>query len=421
MSDLLNDLQWRGLVAQTTDAEELAKALDGDAITFYCGFDPTAPSLHIGNLVQLLVMRHLQRAGHRPICLVGGATGLIGDPKPTAERNLNDPETVSGWVQRLTEQVRPFFSFEGTNAAVVVNNLDWTQQLTAIEWLRDIGQHFRVNQMVKKDAVSARLNSDQGISYTEFSYQMLQGYDFLHLFREFGCVLQTCGQDQWGNATAGTDLLHRVEATSGHVLTVPLITTADGTKFGKSEGNAIWLDPELTSPYAFYQFWINVEDAKVLDYLKVFTDITAEELAELEQSLAEKPGLRAPHRRLAQDVTTLIHGAQACAGVEDASQALFGRGDLAELDAMTLRDALAPLPGATFSRDGATIIDLLTDTGLVQGRKAARRTVGEGGAYVNNVKIEDPEQTLGTADLLHDRWLVVRRGKKVLARAELVD
>jgi tyrosyl-tRNA synthetase len=311
VSDILDELQWRGLVAQTTDEVALRKALADGPVTTYCGFDPTAPSLHIGNLVQLVLMRHLQRAGHRVLCLVGGSTGLIGDPKPTAERQLNPRETVAEWVTRIEKQVRPFLHFDGDNPATMVNNLDWTASLSAIDFLRDIGRHFRVNTMIKKDAVAARLASHDGISYSEFSYQVLQGMDYLHLFREYGCTLQTGAVDQWGNILAGSDLIHRVEGESVHVLTTPLVTKADGTKFGKTEGGTVWLDAELMSPYAFYQFWINVEDASVVSYLKIFTDRSRADLEELERQVLEEPFRRAAQRALAADVTTLVHGAAA--------------------------------------------------------------------------------------------------------------
>ena len=333
MSDILDELQWRGLVAQTTDESALRTALADGPITLYCGFDPTAPSLHIGNLVQLITMRHLQRAGHRVLCLVGGSTGLIGDPKSTSERDLHEPEVVADWVKRIQQQVQPFLDFEGENPAVMVNNLDWTAPMTALEFLRDVGKHFRVNQMIKKDAIAARLGSEQGISYTEFSYQLLQGLDYLHLFREFGCTLQTGGADQWGNLTAGSDLIHRVEGRSVHLLTTPLITKADGSKFGKTESGTVWLDADMMSPYAFYQFWINAEDASVISYLKVFTDRGPEEIAALEHSLADKPFLREAQKTLAADVTTLVHGAEHTAAVQAASEALFGKGDVRALDA----------------------------------------------------------------------------------------
>jgi tyrosyl-tRNA synthetase len=413
VGNILDELQWRGLVAQTTDEASLRKALD-DGLTAYCGFDPTAPSLHFGNLVQLVVLRHLQRAGHRVICLVGGSTGLIGDPRPSAERVLKTKEQTADWVANIQRQVRPFLDSDGDNPAIFVNNLDWTQDLSALDFLRDVGKHFRVNQMVKKEAIAARLNSDEGISYTEFSYQLLQGLDYLELFRQRGCTLQTGGNDQWGNLTAGSDLIHRVEGASVHLLTTPLLTDASGEKFGKSAGNAIWLDPDMTSPYAFYQYWINVEDASVVKLLKVFTDRTPDEVAVLEQSLAEKPFLREAQKALAADVTTLVHGAAATAAVRAASEALFGRGDVHALDARTLGDATAELPGGEVSA-GTSVTDALVAVGLVDSRNAARRVIGEGGASLNNVKLSDAEQLLGEEDFLHGRVALLRRGRKSLA------
>ena len=419
MTNILDELKWRGLVAQTTDESALRQALADGPITAYCGFDPTAPSLHFGNLVQLVVMRHLQRAGHRTICLVGGSTGLIGDPRPSAERVLKTKEQTADWVARIQEQVRPFLDFEGENAAIMVNNLEWTAPLSALDFLRDIGKHFRVNQMVRKDAVAARLSSEEGISYTEFSYQILQGLDYLQLYRDYGCTLQTGGQDQWGNLTAGSDLIHRVEGASVHLLTTPLITDAGGTKFGKSEGNAVWLSADMTSPYAFYQYWINVEDASVVMLLKVFTDRTPEQIAELERSLAEKPFLREAQKALAADVTTLVHGPQATAAVQAASEALFGRGDVTQLDAQTLADATAELPGAPVSV-GTSVTDALVAVGLVDSRNAARRAIGDGGASLNNVKLVDPEQALHQGDFLHGQVALFRRGRKSLAAARLM-
>ena len=414
MTNILDELKWRGLVAQTTDESALRQALADGPITAYCGFDPTAPSLHFGNLVQLIVMRHLQRAGHRVICLVGGSTGLIGDPRPTAERVLKTKEQTADWVARIQDQVRPFLDFDGDNPAIMVNNLDWTAPLSALDFLRDIGKHFRVNQMVRKDAVAARLNSEEGISYTEFSYQILQGLDYLQLYRDHGCTLQTGGQDQWGNLTAGSDLIHRVEGASVHLLTTPLVTDSSGTKFGKSEGNAIWLSADMTSPYAFYQYWINIEDASAVTLLKVFTDRTPDEIAELERSLAEKPFLREAQKALAADVTTLVHGREATAAVQAASEALFGRGDVRQLDARTLADATGELPGGEV-KPGMTVTDALVAVGLVESRNAARRVIGDGGASLNNVRLSDPEQPLGEGDFLHGEVALFRRGRKSLA------
>ncbi len=419
MANILDELQWRGLVAQTTDEGLLRQSLAEGGLTFYCGFDPTAPSLHIGNLVQLLVMRHLQRAGHRPICLVGGSTGLIGDPKASAERALNSKETVAQWVHKIQQQVRPFLAWEGSTPALAVNNLDWTAPLSAIDFLRDVGKHFRVNVMVKKDAVAARLGSSEGISFTEFSYQLLQGLDYLELYRRHGCTLQTGGNDQWGNLTAGVDLIHRAEQQSVHVLTTPLITKADGTKFGKTEAGTVWLDPDMTSPYAFYQFWLNAEDATVISHLKVFTDRNPQEIQALERELRERPFARAAQRALAEDVTTLVHGEAATRSVQAASAALFGQGELTGLDESTLKDATAELHTVRATREGLAVVDLLVAAGLAPSRAAARRTVSEGGAYVNNVKVEDPEARLSEGELLHGRWAVLRRGRKTLAAVEL--
>ena len=414
MSDIFDELQWRGLVAQTTDEQALRSALVDGPITFYCGFDPTAPSLHMGNLVQLILMRHLQRAGHHALCLVGGSTGLIGDPKATSERTLSSPETVATWVARIQAQVRPFLDFDGDNPAVMVNNLDWTEPMSALDFLRDVGKHFRVNVMIKKDAIATRLASQDGISYTEFSYQLLQGMDYLHLYRTHGCTLQTGGIDQWGNLTAGSDLIHRAEHQLVHLMTTPLVTKADGTKFGKTEGGALWLDAEMMSPYAFYQFLINAEDASVIGYLKTFTDRTRDEIGVLETSLTQMPYKREAQKALAADVTTLVHGAPATAAVQAASDALFGKGDPAALDARTLRDATAELPGGEVA-PGDSVVDALVATGLVESRNAARRVIGDGGASINNVKVSDPQAVLTEGDFLHGQVVLVRRGRKSLA------
>lgn len=408
---ILDELKWRGLVALSTDEQELRAALDGQ-ITFYCGFDPTAPSLHLGNLVQLLTMRRLQLAGHKPLALIGGSTGLIGDPKPNSERNLNDKNTVAEWVNKLGLQASRFLSFDGENRARLVNNLDWTDPMSAIDFLRDIGKHFRVGKMLSKDAVSARLNSDAGISFTEFSYQILQGLDFLELFRRFDCVLQTGGSDQWGNLTSGTDLIHRVEGKSAHILATPLITNSDGKKFGKSEGNAVWLDAEFTSSYAFYQFWLNVEDADVIDRLKVFTFLSRSEIDELTQQSAEAPHLRSAQKRLALEVTTLVHGAEAALGAISAAAALFGNGELESIDSEALRAALEELPNVTVSTDHL-VAQALVDTGLVESLSAARRAIKEGGIYLNNQKVEDESATVQS--WIPGGFAVLRRGKKTLA------
>ncbi|MFF3843626.1 tyrosine--tRNA ligase [Streptomyces sp. NPDC002328] len=421
MTDIVDELKWRGLFALSTDEDALRKALADGPVTFYCGFDPTAPSLHVGHLVQVLTVRRLQQAGHRPLALVGGATGLIGDPRPTAERTLNDPETVAGWVGKLRGQIEPFLSFEGENAAVMVNNLDWTAGLSAIEFLRDIGKHFRVNKMLTKDSVARRLESDQGISYTEFSYQILQGMDFLQLYRRYGCTLQQGGSDQWGNLTAGLDLIHRLEPdASAHAIATPLMTKADGTKFGKTEGGAVWLDPEMTTPYAFYQFWLNVDDRDISRYLRILSFRSRAELEELERQTEERPQARAAQRALAEELTTLVHGAEQTAAVIDASRALFGQGELAGLDDRTLAAALSELPHIQVA-ELRPVVDLFAEVGLVASKSAARRTVKEGGAYVNNVKVAAEDSVPGREELLHGRWLVLRRGKKNLAAVEVVS
>ncbi|MFD3487770.1 tyrosine--tRNA ligase [Streptomyces sp. NPDC058665] len=419
MTDIVDELRWRGLIALSTDEDALRKAFADGPVTFYCGFDPTAPSLHLGNLVQILTMRRIQRAGNRPLGLVGGATGLIGDPKPNSERTLNEPEVVGEWVGRLRAQIERYLDFEGPHAATMVNNLDWTSGLSAIGFLRDVGKYFRVNKMIAKEAVARRLNSDAGISYTEFSYQILQGMDFLELYRRYGCTLQTGGSDQWGNLTAGTDLIHRVEPeASVHALATPLITKADGTKFGKTESGTVWLDPERTTPYAFYQFWLNADDRDVSKFLRIFSFKSRAEIEELEKLTEERPQARAAQRALAEELTTLVHGAEQCAGVVAASKALFGQGELTGLDAATLAAALSEVPHARVA-ELAPMVDLLTEVGLAPSKSAARRTVKEGGAYVNNVKVADAEAVPDAGELLHGRWLVLRRGKKNLAAVEV--
>ncbi|MEZ7904997.1 MAG: tyrosine--tRNA ligase [Aquiluna sp.] len=408
---VLDELNWRGLVALSTDAAALKEALN-KPITFYCGFDPTAPSLHLGNLVQLLTMRRLQLAGHHPLALVGGATGLIGDPKPTAERTLNDRETVASWVIKLSDQNRKFLSFEGENKAQMVNNLDWTSQYSAIDFLRDIGKHYRVGKMLAKDAVSARLNSDSGISYTEFSYQILQGLDFLELYKRFGCVLETGGSDQWGNLTSGADLVHRVEGKSVHLIATPLITNSDGKKFGKSEGNAVWLDKDLTSAYAMYQFWLNTDDADVIDRLKVFTFLTRKEVEDYEQQVSAEPHKRAAQRRLALEVTELVHSEKDALAAEAASQALFGQGELAELDPETLRAALMELPNIR-CEIGISVVTALVESGLVESNGQARRAIAQGSVAVNKDKVTDELALID--QYLPGKVAVLSRGKKSLA------
>ena len=407
------EINWRGLVHVSTDETELKALLDGDPITYYCGFDPTASSLHLGNLVQLLLMRRLQLAGHHPLGLVGGSTGLIGDPRPTAERTLTPTDTVAEWVGYLQAQVSRFLSSEGENAVTLVNNLDWTAPLSAIDFLREIGKYYRVGTMLKKDAVSARLNSDAGISYTEFSYQILQGLDYLELFRSYGCVLQTGGSDQWGNLTSGTDLIRRAESGTVHAIGTPLITNSDGTKFGKSEGNAVWLDPNLTSPYAFYQFWLNTDDADVVFRLKVFTFLSRSEIERFAELVETEPFRREAQRRLALEVTSLVHGQAATDAAIHAAEALFGQGDLAELDPDTLEAALRELPHTT-TAPHATVLQLLVDTELSKSIGDARRAVQQGGVYLNNAKVTSVDLTI-EGSVLPGGVAVLRRGKKTLA------
>lgn len=419
--NIWQELKWRGLVHVSTDEEALEKALTEESLNFYIGYDPTAASLHLGHLVQLLLMRRLQLAGHNPFGLVGGATGLIGDPRQTSERVLNSREVVEGWVERLRSQIERFLSFEGEHAARMVNNLEWTSQLSAIDFLREVGKNFRVGTMIKKEIVAKRLNSEEGISYTEFSYQILQGNDFLELNRRYGISLQCGGSDQWGNLTSGTELIRKVEGKSVHAMGTPLITNSDGTKFGKSEGNAIWLDPSMCSPYAFYQFWLNTADADVADRLKVFTFKTREEIAQLQKSVEEEPFKRLAQKTLAYDVTSLVHGVEATEKVIAASEALFGKGDFAALDEATLKAATEELPHAVLSADQLDMVTVLTETGLAASKSEARRILKEGGAAINNVKVQGEDAALSTQDLLLGKYAVVRRGKKNMALVELAS
>jgi tyrosyl-tRNA synthetase len=425
VTDILDELTWRGLLALSTDLDELRTALGSGRVTFYGGFDPTAPGLHIGNLVLLLTMRRLQLAGHRPIGLVGGATGLIGDPSgKSAERMLNPRETVAAWVERIRGEVARFLDFSpDPSGALLVSNLEWTEQLSALDFLRDIGKHFPVNRMLARESVKARLEAG-GISYTEFSYQILQAYDYLELHRRYGCTLQLGGSDQWGNLVAGVDLIKRVEAVPVHALATPLISRPDGTKYGKTEGGAVWLSPELMSPYAFYQFWINRSDAEVGGLLRVFTFRTRAEIGELERLARETPAAREAQRVLAGDVTTLVHGEQECAKAVAASRALFGQGELADLDERTLAAALAEVPSVKVKPAPSglpTVVDLLTATGIAASKSAARRAIAEGGAYLNNQRVLTEEAEPGQSDLLHGRFLVVRRGKRTVAGVEVVS
>jgi tyrosyl-tRNA synthetase len=421
VTHILDDLRWRGLIQDSTDPDEMRRALDAGPVTFYVGFDPTGPSLHIGHLVQTLTARRLQLAGHRPLLLVGGSTGLVGDPSgKSAERVLNSVETVTEWVRRLRAQLEPFYDFDGPNAATMVNNLDWTGPLSVLEFLRDVGKHFPVNQMLARDVVRNRLES--GISYTEFSYQILQSLDYYELNRRHECVLQQGGADQWGNLTAGLDFLRRKGVTGCHAFTTPLITRADGTKFGKTaDGAAVWLDPGMTSPYAFYQFWYNVSDSDAIHYLKVFSFRSREEIEELARATEERPAARAAQKALAEELTALLHGEDELAKVVAASQALFGRGELAELDEATLGAALREAGLTEVKRPLPTIARLLADTGLVGSLSEARRVVREGGAYVDNRKVGDGEVAPDQADLLHGRYLVLRRGKRTVAGVEITS
>ena len=417
MTDILDELQWRGLIAQHTDIDALRAALAEGAVTFYCGFDPTAPSLHHGHLVAVKVMRHLQLAGHHPLALVGGATGLIGDPRAKGERSLNTKDVVAGWAKGLQAQLENLLDFEGDNPARIVNNLDWTQAMSAIDFLRDLGKHFRMGTMLSKDVVARRLASEEGISYTEFSYQVLQANDYLELYRRYGCTLEVGGNDQWGNLVGGMDLIHKVEGASVHVMTNPLITKADGTKFGKTEGGAVWLNPEMLSPYAFYQFWLRVEDIDVVRFLKIFTFLDRDEIERLETATAQNPRAREAQRVLAREVTTWVHGAEALAQAQAATAALWGRGDLRELSAGTLAAATVSLPATELVVGESTVVDLLVGAGLERGRNAARKTVAAGGAYLNNVKVTDQEATVGADDLLAGGVVLVRKGRRTLAVA----
>lgn len=419
MNELLEDLKWRGLVADSTDEAALSADLDDGPITSYVGFDPTAPSIHFGNLVQLMVARRLQASGHRPLLLVGGSTGLIGDPKESSERVLNPQELVEQWVERIREQVSKFVDFTGSNAAQVVNNYDWTANLSTLDFLRDVGKHFPVNRMLARDVVAKRLEA--GISYTEFSYVLLQSLDYRELYRQYNCTLQTGASDQWGNITAGVELIRRTEGARVHGLCTPLLTKSDGTKFGKTETGTMWLDPQMTSPYAFHQFFLNVEDAKVIEFLKIFGERDRDEVAELERQVAEEPFRRAAQRALADDITDLVHSSAERRAAVEAAGALFGRGELNSLDASTLESVAREVGGGelTAGEEFPTMIDALVAGGVVDSRSAARRAITEGGAYVNNTKVTDVDGRLTETDLLHGRYVVVRRGKKTVGAVQL--
>jgi tyrosyl-tRNA synthetase len=413
---LLDDLQWRGLIAHSTDLEALRELLTEQSVRFYVGFDPTAPSLHMGNLVQILTAKRLQLAGHTPYALVGGATGMIGDPRDSGERTLNSLDTVKEWVQKVHRQIEPFLEFDGPNGATMVNNYDWTASLSTIDFLRDIGKHFPVNRMLARDVVKSRLEA--GISYTEFSYVLLQSMDFLNLYRDHGVRLQFGGSDQWGNLTGGVELIRRHDGGRAHAFATPLVTKADGTKYGKTEGGALWLDPEMLSPYAFHQFWLNAEDEKVGELLRIFTFLSRDEIEALEAETAEKPYLRAGQKALADAVTTEVHGEAETEHAKAAAAALFGGGDLRELRGDTLAAALREA-GSTRAVRGTPVVDLLVESGLVKSKGEARRTISEGGAYLNNERVTDVEQVPGDGDLLGGSWLVLRRGKKNFVGVEV--
>jgi tyrosyl-tRNA synthetase len=416
---LVDDMQWRGLIQDSTDPEELRKHLEGGPITFYVGFDPTAASIHVGNLMQVVTARRLQLAGHRPLLLVGGATGQIGDPGgKSAERVLNPREVTAGWVLRIRDQLSPFVTYEGANAATIVNNLDWTGELSVVDFLRDVGKHFPINKMLARDVVKNRLET--GISYTEFSYQLLQANDFYELHRRHDCSLQFGGSDQWGNITAGVDFVRRRGVGPVHAFTTPLVLKADGTKFGKSEGGAVWIDPTMTSPYAFYQFWVNADDRDVNGYLRYFSFKTREEIEELEKATAERPQARLAQRELAWEITALVHGEEEARQAVAASQALFGRGSLEELSADTLRAALSEAGLTEVRGELPAVTALLQSAGLVKSGGEARRTIAEGGAYLNNERITDPEATVPESALLQGRFLVLRKGKRTFAGVEVV-
>ena len=420
MNALIDELSWRGLIAHSTDLDALGAHLDEGPITAYVGFDPTAPSIHMGNLVQVMVHRALQKAGHRPMFLVGGSTGLIGDPKQAGERVMNDVDVVDGWVERIRSQVGRLIDLEGPNAGTLVNNLDWTAKLSTLDFLRDVGKHFSVNRMLDREVVKARLET--GISYTEFSYVLLQSLDFRELYRSHGVTMQTGGSDQWGNLTAGVDLIRRSDGGRVHALATPLLTKADGTKFGKTESGTVWLDPEMTSPYAFHQYFLNAEDEMVVAYLKVFSERPRDEIDDIAAQQAEKPFLRIAQRALADDITDLVHGEPERRAAEAAAAALFGRSELRDLDARTLA-AVAKQLEAPRLEAGETLpalVDVLAASGVVPSKSAGRRAIEEGGAYLNNVKVTDVDAVLTQDDLLDGRWAVVRRGKKTVGAVEVV-
>lgn len=428
MTDIFSDLKARGLISVSTDEAALQKALNEESLTYYVGFDPTAPSLHMGNLVQLITAARLQQAGHNPLALVGGATGLIGDPRMSGERTLNPREVVEEWLAKIRTQVEKFLDFDGPHAAQVVNNYDWTSELSAIDFLRDVGKHFPVNRMLAKESVSARLSNESGLSFTEFSYQVLQGNDYLELYRRYGCTLQTGGSDQWGNLTSGVDLIRRVESQAVHALATPLITKADGTKFGKTESGTVWLDSSLTSPYAFCQFWLNADDRDAVKYLKVFSLRSLEEIDAIEAEFTAAPHTRLAQKTLAEDVTTLVHGREHYDQAIAAAAALFGGGELVSLDVGTLGAATSELPRGDVSTaqlsEGLPVADAFVTAGIVKSKGEARRAIKDGGAYVNNVKVAGDDQTLTPAEVLpteNGGVILLRRGKKTLGAVDIVS
>lgn len=420
MNALLDELTWRGFIAHSTDPDALSAALDEGQLKSYVGFDPTAPSIHMGNLVQLMLARRLQAHGHRPFLLVGGSTGLIGDPKQSSERNLNPKDVVHEWVERIRGQVSKFVDFDGPAAATVVNNYDWTAELSTLDFLRDIGKHFSINRMLDREVVKARLET--GISYTEFSYMLLQSLDFLELYRRYGVTMQTGGSDQWGNLTSGVELIRRSDGGKAHALATPLLTKADGTKFGKTETGTVWLDPVMTSPYAFHQFFLNAEDAMVGTYLKIFSERGQAEIDDLIRQTNEAPHLRAAQRALADDITDLVHSRAEREAATSAAAAIFGRGELHDLDAATLAAVCQELGGAQMSigSDLPSIIDVMTAAAVVPSKSAARRAVDEGGAYLNNLRVTDAEQTVAESDLLAGKFVIVRRGRKTVGAVEIM-
>ncbi|WP_411333589.1 tyrosine--tRNA ligase [Metabacillus indicus] len=413
MSELLKDLQFRGLIQQMTDEEGLKKVLEEESVKLYTGFDPTADSLHIGHLLPILTLRRFQQAGHRPIALVGGATGMIGDPSgKKAERTLNTSDIVKEWSDKIKNQLSRFLDFDlsGKNPAVLANNFDWIGSMDLITFLRDVGKNFGINYMLAKDTVASRIES--GISYTEFSYMILQSYDFLNLYREEGCRLQVGGSDQWGNITAGLELIRKSEENAkAFGLTVPLVTKSDGTKFGKTEGGAIWLDKEKTTPYEFYQFWINTDDRDVMKYIKFFTFMSHAEIEALEQELVSSPEKRAAQKALAEEMTKLVHGEKSLDQAIKISQALFS-GNIKELTGDEIEQGFKDVPAFTVEEDEIGLIDLLVNAKISPSKRQAREDVSNGAVYINGERVQETDKVLGAEDRIDDKFTVIRRGKK---------